>query len=121
MEKKLQHDKTPPINEPTRPIENPIPQPVVESHIDEPIALPPDHGLPNDPSKWSVFQVGEFIGRLTNDTIREAFYESEMDGQALLLMTQEHLRDTMKIKLGPSLIIASEIAKLRERSRAFSS
>ena len=33
----------------------------------------------------------------------------------------EHLRDTMKIKLGPSLIIASEIAKLRERVKSFSS
>ena len=68
-----------------------------------------------------VSQVGEFIARLTNENIREAFYESEMDGQALLLMTQEHLRDTMKIKLGPSLIISSEIAKLRERTRTCSS
>jgi hypothetical protein len=124
--KKLQHDKTPPITEPTRTVENSVPQQQqqqqpIQSHIDEPISLPPDHGLPHDPSKWSVLQVGEFIARLTNNTIREAFYESEMDGQALLLMTQEHLRDTMKIKLGPSLIIASEIAKLRERARTFSS
>jgi hypothetical protein len=64
--------------------------------------------------------VGEFIVRLTNETIREAFYESEMDGQALLLMTQEHLRDTMKIKLGPALIIASEITKLCERAKTLS-
>jgi hypothetical protein len=119
--KKIQPDKIPSMNEPTRPIENLVPQPRVETHIDEPISLPPDHGLPNDPSKWTVFQVGEFIARLTNETIREAFYESEMDGQALLLMTQEHLRDTMKIKLGPSLIISSEISKLRERARTFSS
>ena len=65
--------------------------------------------------------MGDFIARLTNETIREAFYESEMDGQALLLMTPEHLRETLKIKLGPSLIIASEIGKLRERAKAFSS
>lgn len=44
-----------------------------------------------------------------------------MDGQALLLMTPEHLRETLKIKLGPSLVIASEIGKLRERAKAFSS
>ncbi|CAF3979677.1 unnamed protein product [Rotaria sp. Silwood2] len=119
--KNLDHIKTPPINEPIRMIENSIPQQSIETNIDEPISLPPDHGLPADPSKWTVFQVGEFIARLTNNTIREAFYESEMDGQALLLMTQEHLRDTMKIKLGPSLIISSEIAKLRERARTFSS
>jgi len=101
--------------------ENIIPQQPVESNIDEQISLPPDHGLPADPSKWTVLQVGEYIARLTNETIRQAFYESEMDGQALLLMTQEHLRDTMKIKLGPSLIISSEVDKLRERVKTFSS
>lgn len=122
--KKHQHEKTPPIIEPTRTIENsfqPLSSTSTPMQYDEPVQLPPDHGLPHDPSKWTVYQVGEFIARLTNDTIREAFYESEMDGQALLLMTQEHLRDTMKIKLGPSLIISSEIAKLRERARTFSS
>lgn len=65
--------------------------------------------------------MGQFISRLTNETIREAFYESEMDGQALLLMNQDHLRETLKIKLGPSLVIASEIAKLRERAKTFAS
>ena len=98
-----------------------IPQPPIVANVDEQTPLPPDHGLPPDPSKWTVYQVGEFIARLTNENIREAFYESEMDGQALLLMTQEHLRDTLKIKLGPSLIIASEIAKLRDRIKTFSS
>ena len=119
--KSFDYSKMSLINEPTRTIENSISQQPVESNIDEHASLPPDHGLPPDPSRWTVYQVGEFIARLTNDTIREAFYESEMDGQALLLMTQEHLRDTMKIKLGPSLIISSEIAKLRERARTFSS
>jgi hypothetical protein len=111
-----------------------IPQPPI---VDEQTSLPPDHGLPSDPSKWTVrnryftrsnssfsiqvYQVGDFVARLTNETIREVFHESEMDGQALLLMTPEHLRDTMKIKLGPSLIIASEIAKLRDRAKTFSS
>ncbi|CAF1311384.1 unnamed protein product [Adineta steineri] len=122
---KLNENKPPIITEPIRVnknlIENIIPQQPVEPNIDEQIPLPPDHGLPTDPSKWTVLQVGEFIARLTNETIREAFYESEMDGQALLLMTQEHLRDTMKIKLGPSLIISSEITKLRERAKTFSS
>ncbi|CAF0893202.1 unnamed protein product [Adineta ricciae] len=111
--KKSQQD-TPPVMAETF-------QHIEKVHVDQPKAsLPPDHGLPMDPSKWTVSQVGEFIGRLTNDNIREVFCESEMDGQALLLMTQEHLRDTMKIKLGPSLIISSEITKLRERARAFS-
>ncbi|UJR30506.1 hypothetical protein I4U23_018037 [Adineta vaga] len=115
--KKSQQEKIPFINEPTQTIEQTIPQ----VHHDQPkTSLAHDYGLPTDPSTWTVSQVGEFIGRLTNETIREVFCESEMDGQALLLMTQEHLRETMKIKLGPSLIISSEIAKLRERARAFS-
>ncbi|CAF3373032.1 unnamed protein product [Rotaria sp. Silwood1] len=109
------------INEPIRVVENIIVQQPIESNINEQIPLPHDHGLPTDPSKWTVLQVGQFIARLTNETIRQAFYESEIDGQALLLITQEHLRDTMKIKLGPSLVISSEIAKLRERAKAFSS
>ncbi|UJR16092.1 hypothetical protein I4U23_003004 [Adineta vaga] len=113
--------QTPIITEPIKVLENVIPQQSYDSNNDEPISLPPDHGLPSDPSKWTVSQVGEFIARLTNDTIREAFYESEMDGQALLLMTQDHLRETMKIKLGPSLVISSEINKLRERAKTYSS
>ncbi|CAF1624942.1 unnamed protein product [Adineta ricciae] len=113
--------KAPIIVEPTRIFENVIPQQTIEADNDDAISLPPDHGLPADPSKWTVAQVGEFVARLTNETIREAFYESEMDGQALLLMTQDHLRETMKIKLGPSLIISSEINKLRERAKTFSS
>ena len=26
----------------------------IESNIDEQMSLPPDHGLPTDPSKWTV-------------------------------------------------------------------
>jgi len=121
----------------TKANENIPPFQTMQTEIEEPIALPPDYGLPHDPSKWTVriesfrvrcvnfsalqvHQVGEFIGRLTNDIIRQTFHESEMDGQALLLMTPEHLRETLKIKLGPSLIIASEIDKLRERVKTLS-
>ncbi|CAF2562963.1 unnamed protein product [Rotaria sp. Silwood2] len=102
-------------------VENINVQQPIESNINEQISLPHDHGLPTDPSKWTVSQVGQFIARLTNEIIRQAFYESEIDGQALLLINQENLRDTMKIKLGPSLVISSEIAKLRERAKTFSS
>ncbi|CAF0756891.1 unnamed protein product [Rotaria sordida] len=108
------------INEPIRVLENINVQQSIDSNINEQIPLPHDHGLPTDPNKWTVLQVGQFIARLTNETIRQAFYESEIDGQALLLITQEHLRDTMKIKLGPSLVISSEITKLRERAKTFS-
>ncbi|CAF3485482.1 unnamed protein product [Rotaria socialis] len=108
------------INEPLRTSDNINVQSPFATAINVQIPLPNDHDLPADPTKWTVLQVGQFITRLTNETIREAFYESEIDGQALLLITPEHLRDTMKVKLGPSLVISSEIAKLRERAKTFS-
>jgi hypothetical protein len=53
--KKIQHDRTPPIHEPTRIIETSLPvQTVNEIQLDEQIPLAPDHGLPTDPSKWTV-------------------------------------------------------------------
>ncbi|CAF4264352.1 unnamed protein product, partial [Rotaria magnacalcarata] len=117
---KSYENKSSNINEPLRTSDNINLQSTFATTINAQIPLPNDHDLPADPTKWTVLQVGQFITRLTNETIREAFYESEIDGQALLLITPEHLRDTMKVKLGPSLVISSEIAKLRERAKTFS-
>jgi hypothetical protein len=52
--------------------------------------------------------------------IREIFYEEEVDGRALLLVAYEWLRNEIKINLGLSLIIASAVARLRERVKTFS-
>jgi hypothetical protein len=71
---------------------------------------------PNDPNKWTIVQVKEFIGHLINVRIGEAFYENEINGQTLLLLAKEDLIDTMKIKLGPSILILKAIKKLRERT-----
>lgn len=75
--------------------------------------------LPNDPSKWSVYQVSEFIGNLTNDTIRKMFFDNDINGEALLLLTEKYLRETMHLKIGHSLIIANKIQKLRELYKNF--
>ncbi|CAF4404277.1 unnamed protein product, partial [Rotaria sp. Silwood2] len=63
----------------------------------------------------------KFILRLTNDKIRQVFYQNEINGQALLLITEEYLRTIMKINIGPSLIISNAIVKLRERIKTFMS
>ena len=55
--KKLQHDRTPPIQEPTRVAENSLPP---ASAVDEQTPVPPDHGLPSDPSKWTVSNLSDF-------------------------------------------------------------
>ncbi len=72
-------------------------------------SLSPDQGLSTDPRNWSVDDVAQFITRLTNNLIAEIFYQDKMNGKALLLTTKEYLHDTMKIKLGPSLIISSKV------------
>ncbi|CAF1071974.1 unnamed protein product [Didymodactylos carnosus] len=73
------------------------------------------HDLPQDPKKWTIQNVGDFIFRLTKDSqmIKQKFHDNEINGRALLLMTSEHLNEDLKIKLGPSLVISNEIEKLR--------
>lgn len=67
-----------------------------------------------DPKAWSVTQVREFINKSTNSVIGEIFQDNEIDGRALLLLTYEHLKNILNIKLGPSLIISKEINKLNQ-------
>lgn len=42
------------------------------------------------------------------------FLSQEIDGQALLLLKEEHLMSTMNIKLGPALKICASINSLRD-------
>ena len=42
------------------------------------------------------------------------FLSQEIDGQALLLLREEHLMSTMSIKLGPALKICAHINTLRD-------
>lgn len=42
------------------------------------------------------------------------FLSQEIDGQALLLLREDHLISTMNIKLGPALKICASINTLRE-------
>ena len=44
------------------------------------------------------------------------FLSQEIDGQALLLLREEHLMSTMNIKLGPALKICAHINTLRDWS-----
>lgn len=42
------------------------------------------------------------------------FRNEEMDGQALMLMTTDHLGKTMGMKLGPALKLHSKIQALKD-------
>lgn len=46
--------------------------------------------------------------------IADEFRTQEIDGQALLLLKEDHLMSTMNIKLGPALKICARINSLKE-------
>lgn len=71
--------------------------------------------LSSNPSQWSVEEVYEFIASLQGcQEIAEEFRSQEIDGQALLLLKEEHLMSAMNIKLGPALKICAKINVLKE-------
>ncbi|KAK6293053.1 hypothetical protein J4Q44_G00365540 [Coregonus suidteri] len=66
------------------------------------------------PAQWSIEQVWDFIHTLPGCVeVAEAFRVQEIDGQALLLLTEDHLVSSMNIKLGPALKICAHINTLR--------
>ncbi|XP_043108981.1 polyhomeotic-like protein 3 isoform X2 [Puntigrus tetrazona] len=71
--------------------------------------------LDSSPSQWSVEKVCSFISSLQGcRDIAAEFRSQEIDGQALLLLTEDHLMSAMNIKLGPALKICAQINALKE-------
>ncbi|XP_077586700.1 polyhomeotic-like protein 2 [Stigmatopora nigra] len=71
--------------------------------------------IPRDPGQWNVDQVYVFICSLPGCVeIAEGFRSQEIDGQALLLLKEDHLMGAMNIKLGPALKIAAQIGMLKD-------
>ncbi|XP_049888710.1 polyhomeotic-like protein 3 [Epinephelus moara] len=67
------------------------------------------------PSQWNVQQVFSFINSLPGgQDVAEEFRSQEIDGQALLLLTEEHLVSTMNLKLGPALKLCAHINALKD-------
>ncbi|XP_018119198.1 polyhomeotic-like protein 3 isoform X2 [Xenopus laevis] len=68
-----------------------------------------------EPSLWTVEDVWAFIRALPGcREIADEFRTQEIDGQALLLLKEDHLMGTMNIKLGPALKICARINSLKE-------
>ncbi|XP_067392727.1 polyhomeotic-like protein 3 isoform X2 [Emydura macquarii macquarii] len=68
-----------------------------------------------DPSTWTVDDVWAFIRSLPGcQDIADEFRAQEIDGQALLLLKEDHLMSAMNIKLGPALKICARINSLKE-------
>ncbi|XP_037540492.1 polyhomeotic-like protein 2 [Nematolebias whitei] len=78
------------------------------------LPLLPHAFLPSDPGQWNIEDVYEFISSLPGCLeIAEEFRCQEIDGQALLLLKEDHLMGTMNIKLGPALKIFAQISMLK--------
>ncbi|XP_051895481.1 sterile alpha motif domain-containing protein 11 isoform X2 [Pristis pectinata] len=65
-----------------------------------------------DISKWTVDDVCSFITSLSGCAeYTQVFREQAIDGETLPLLTEEHLLNTMGLKLGPALKIRAQVAK----------
>ncbi|KAJ8016478.1 hypothetical protein DPEC_G00007630 [Dallia pectoralis] len=75
---------------------------------DDDSAAPPVEDI----SKWSVEDVCGFVGGLAGCAeYAKVFREQAIDGDTLPLLTEEHLLNTMGLKLGPALKIRSQVAR----------
>ncbi|XP_035802033.2 polyhomeotic-like protein 3 isoform X2 [Amphiprion ocellaris] len=69
----------------------------------------------SSPSQWNVEQVFSYISTLPGGLdVAEEFRSQEIDGQALLLLTEDHLVNTMNLKLGPALKLCAHINSLKD-------
>ncbi|PBC33398.1 transcription factor SPT20 homolog isoform X3 [Apis cerana] len=77
-----------------------------------------DDTLPKvNPVKWTVGEVCDFIRGLPGCAdYAEDFAIQEIDGQALMLLKEDHLMSAMSIKLGPALKIVARIDSMRVES-----
>ncbi|XP_061804358.2 polyhomeotic-like protein 1 isoform X1 [Nerophis lumbriciformis] len=88
-----------------------------QSEAPAPGGLPMETGsfLSATPVQWSVEEVCRFISSLQGcEELAAHFLSQEIDGQALMLLREDHLISTMNIKLGPALKICASINSLRE-------
>lgn len=75
-----------------------------------------DQQLPGgDPCEWSCEEVFEFVRIVAGINVAQVFRVQEVDGSALSLIRDDHLVNTMQIKLGPSLKIMSKFNELKTK------
>nr|XP_012634657.1 sterile alpha motif domain-containing protein 7 [Microcebus murinus] len=89
--------------------------PLPQSSLPGPHALVATGGnlsLDEDIQKWTVDDVHSFISGLPGcSDYAQVFKDHAIDGETLPLLTEEHLRGTMGLKLGPALKIQSQVSQ----------
>jgi hypothetical protein len=68
-----------------------------------------------DPTEWNCEQVFEFVKQVAGPNVAYLFRSQEVDGSALSLIRDDHLVNTMQIKLGPALKIMSKFNELTQK------
>ncbi|XP_024130252.1 sterile alpha motif domain-containing protein 7 [Oryzias melastigma] len=67
---------------------------------------------PEDIRKWTVNDVYNFVNSIpTCSEYAQTFKDHMIDGETLPLLSEEHLLDTLGLKLGPALKIRSQVSK----------
>ncbi|KAM6990552.1 polyhomeotic-like protein 3 [Tautogolabrus adspersus] len=86
-----------------------------EQRVTETVCLSDREEDAVSPSNWNVEQVFSFINSLPGgQDVAQEFRSQEIDGQALLLLTEDHLVSSMNVKLGPALKICAHINSLKD-------
>ncbi|XP_014330367.1 sterile alpha motif domain-containing protein 7 [Xiphophorus maculatus] len=68
--------------------------------------------VPEDIRKWTVNDVYNFISSIpTCSEYAQTFKDHMIDGETLPLLSEEHLLDTLGLKLGPALKIRSQVSR----------
>ena len=68
-----------------------------------------------NPQHWTCEQVFEFVKCVAGVNVAQVFMNEEVDGSALSLIRDDHLVNTMQIKLGPALKIMSKFNELTQK------
>jgi hypothetical protein len=71
-----------------------------------------------NPQHWTCEQVFEFVKCVAGANVAQVFMNEEVDGSALSLIRDDHLVNTMQIKLGPALKIMSKFNELTQKFQA---
>lgn len=66
-----------------------------------------------DPTEWNCDEVYRFVCLVAGQQVAEMFKSQEVDGSALSLIRDDHLVNTMGVKLGPALKIMSKFNELK--------
>ncbi|GIY31799.1 polyhomeotic-like protein 2 [Caerostris darwini] len=90
------------------------PTPVVET-VEEPSPVTLTEFATKSPLKWTVTDVVDFVRDMPGcSDYADEFRSQEIDGQALMLLKEDHLMSLMSMKLGPALKVCAKINSMRD-------